>query len=173
MCLDSVGVVARLLAQHPEGIHPDSVQSYIQPHMIRECSDFEELTGEAGDLAIIHPFMVHRVGGNPSGRPRFAQFPSINLSHPMQFQRDDPGEYSLSELVVLKELGQLKSFDFATEQDYLTYLREDITPPPSRTEEEQLVASIELYEEQQRMALTEPQWAQQMWAKRERPDRIA
>ena len=170
MCVDSIGVVARLLAQHPEGIHPDSVQSYIQPHMIKECSEFEELTGEAGDLAIMHPYMVHRVAGNPSGRPRFAQFPSIKLSQPMQFGRDDPGEYSLSELVALKELGQLKRFDFATEEDYVTYPREDITPPPSRTEQERLAISVELYEEQQRMALTEPEWTQEMWAKRELPD---
>jgi hypothetical protein len=38
-----------------------------------------ELTGEAGDMAIIHPYMVHRVAANPSGRARFAQFPSIQL----------------------------------------------------------------------------------------------
>ena len=133
MCVDSIGVVAHLLAQHPEGIHPDSVQSYIQPHMIKECSEFEELTGQAGDLAIMHPYMVHRVAGNPSGRPRFAQFPSLKLSQPMQFGRDDPGEYSLSELVALKELGQLKRFDFATEEDYVTYPREDITPPTCNT----------------------------------------
>jgi len=170
MCVDSIGVVARLLAQHPEGIHPDSVQSYIQPHMIKECSEFEELTGQAGDLAIMHPYMVHRVAGNPSGRPRFAQFPSIKLSQPMQFGRDDPGEYSLSELVALKELGQLKRFDFATEEDYVTYPREDITPPPSRTEQERLAISVELYEEQQRMALTEPEWTQEMWTKRELPE---
>ena len=171
MCVDSIGVVARLLAQHPEGIHPDSVQSYIKPHMIEECSEFEELTGEAGDLAIIHPYMVHRVAGNPSGRPRFAQFPSLQLSQPMQFGRDDPSEYSLSELVVLKELGQLKRFDFATAEDYAMYPREDITPPPSRTEQEQRAISVELYEEQQRMALTEPEWTQEMWTKRELPDR--
>ena len=170
MCVDSIGVVARLLAQHPQGIHPDSVQSYIKPHMIKQCSEFEELTGEAGDLAIMHPYMVHRVAGNASGRPRFAQFPSIKLSQPMQFARDDPSEYSLSELVVLKELGQLKRFDFATAEDYGTYPREDITPPPSRTEQEQRVISVELYEEQQRMALTEPEWAQEMWTKRELPD---
>ena len=84
MCVDSIGVVARLLAQHPEGIHPDSVQSYIQPHMIKECKEFEEPTGEAGDLAIMHPYMVHRVAGNPSGRPRFAQFPSLKLSQPTE-----------------------------------------------------------------------------------------
>lgn len=170
MCVDSIGVVARLLAQYPEGIHPDSVQSYIQPHMDRECSEFEEITGESGDLAIMHPYMVHRVAGNPSGRPRFAQFPSITLVRPMQFGRDDLSEYSLSELVVLKELGHLNRVDYATDADYVTYPREDITPPPSRTEEERLAVSVELYEEQQRMALTEPEWAQQMWTTRKLPE---
>lgn len=169
ICVDSVGVVARLLAQYPVGIHPDTVQSYIKPHMIKECNEFEELTGEAGDLAIMHPYMVHRVAGNPSGRARFAQFPSIKLSRPMQFVRDEPSEYSLTELVVLKELGQLKRFAFATQADYVKYPREDITPPPSRTEQEQRAIELALYEEQQRMAQTEPEWAQEMWTMRDRP----
>ena len=169
ICVDSVGVVARLLAQYPGGIHPDTVQSYIKPHMIKECKEFEELTGEAGDLAIMHPYMVHRVAGNPSGRARFAQFPSIKLSRPMQFVRDEPSEYSLTELVVLKELGQLKLFAFATQADYVKYPREDITPPPSRTEQEQRAIELALYEEQQRMAQTEPEWAQEMWTMRDRP----
>ena len=169
ICVDSVGVVARLLAQYPVGIHPDTVQSYIKPHMIKECKEFKELTGEAGDLAIMHPYMVHRVAGNPSGRARFAQFPSIKLSRPMQFVRDEPSEYSLTELVVLKELGQLKRFAFATQADYVKYPREDITPPPSRTEQEQRAIELALYEEQQRMAQTEPEWAQEMWTMRDRP----
>lgn len=168
MCVDSVGVVARLLARYPEGIHPDSVYSYIKPYMINECSRFEELAGEAGDLAIMHPYMVHRVGGNPSGRARFGQFPSLKLSQPMRFDREDRGDYSLAELVVLKELGQLTRLDFEGALDYEKYPREDITPPPSRTEEEKRAIGIELYEEQQRMALTEPAWAQEMWPKRER-----
>ena len=169
ICVDSIGVVARLLAQHPEGLHPDSVMSYIRPHMIKECSEFTELTGEAGDMAIMHPYMVHRVAGNPSGRPRFAQFPSIALAEPMQFGRDNPSDYSLAELVVLKELGRLPRFDFATEADYATYPRENVTPPPSRTDEEKAAIELELYEEQQRMAQTEPAWAQDMWTKRPRP----
>ena len=169
MCVDSVGVVARLLARHPEGIHPDTVYSYIKPYMVRDCSEFQELTGEAGDLAIMHPYMVHRVAGNASGRVRFGQFPSLKLSQPMRFSREDPGDYSLSELVVLKELGQLTHLDFAAEADYTKYPREDITPPPSRTEEEKQAIETELYDEQQRMGLTEPQWAQEMWPKRERP----
>lgn len=169
MCVDSVGVVARLLARYPEGIHPDTVYSYIKPYMVKECSKFAELTGEAGDLAIMHPYMIHRVAGNPSGRPRFGQFPSLKLSSPMRFSRDDQGDYSLAELVVLKELGELTHFEYAEETDYEKYLREDITPPPSRTEEEKRAIEIELYDEQQRMAETEPQWAQEMWPKRERP----
>ena len=169
MCVDSVGVVARLLARHPQGIHPDTVYSYIKPYMVKECSEFEELTGDAGDLAIMHPYMIHRVAGNVSGRPRFGQFPSLKLSQPMRFKREDPGDYSLAELVVLKELGKLTHFDFAEEADYAKYAREDITPPPSRTEEEKQAIEVELYEERQRMAQTEPQWAQDMWPNRERP----
>ena len=137
--------------------------------MVKECSEFEELTGEAGDLAILHPYMVHRVAGNPSGRARFAQFPSIKLSQPMQFSRDDPNAYSLTDLVVLKELGELQRFDFASQADYIKYPREDITPPPSRTEEERRAIELALYEEQQRMAQTEPEWAQEMWTMRDRP----
>ena len=116
--VDSVGVTARLLARYPQGLHPDSVQGYIRPHMIRECSEFAELTGAAGDMAIIHPYMVHRVAANPSGRARFAQFPSSQLSQPMQFARDDH-RYSLAELVVLKELGRLDRFEFARAEEYL------------------------------------------------------
>ena len=58
ICVDSVGAVARFLAQQPEGIHPGSVGDYILPHMKSECSEFTELTGEAGDLAIIHPSLL-------------------------------------------------------------------------------------------------------------------
>ena len=128
-----------------------------------------ELTGEAGDLAIMHPYMVHRVAGNDSGRARFGQFPSIKLSQPMRFRREDRGDYSLAELVVLKELGQLTHLDFSEEADYAKYPREDITPPPSRTDEEKREIEIELYEELRRMASTEPQWVQDMWPERERP----
>lgn len=169
MCVDSVGAVARLLARYPAGIHPDTVFSYIKPYMVKECSRFMELTGEAGDLAVMHPYMIHRVAGNASGRARFGQFPSLKLSQPMRFNREDPGDYSLAELVVLKELGQLTHFDYADASDYRKYPREDITPPPSRTEEEKRAIETELYDEQRRMALTEPRWAQEMWPKRERP----
>ena len=93
---------------------------------------FAELTGNAGDLAIIHPYMMHRTAPNPSGRARFACHPawvqvqslaisrevsqrlsvavSLLLAEPMDFARDD-GTFSLCELVTLKALG-LERFDF-------------------------------------------------------------
>ena len=69
---------------------------------------------------------------------------------------------------MLKELG-VDRFPFATREDWLKYPREDITPPPSRTEQEQRAIELALYEEQQRMAQAEPEWAQEMWTMRDRP----
>ena len=107
--LDSVGVVARFLADHPEGVHADSVQGtypfrarlsvrsllrlprrclrselkwlgvcstgsgYLIPGLIRECQQLVELTGDQGDVVLMHPFVMHRVSGNPSGRARFGE----------------------------------------------------------------------------------------------------
>ena len=28
------------------------------PSLIEQCSEFEELTGEAGDVIVMHPFMM-------------------------------------------------------------------------------------------------------------------
>ena len=57
---DSIGVVSRFLGNHPEGLHPDGVQGsgYLIPSLIEQCSEFEELTGEAGDVIVMHPFMM-------------------------------------------------------------------------------------------------------------------
>ena len=56
---DSIPTVARFLAQHPEGIHPDIAQgAVLNPLLQAELGTggrFAELTGEAGDLAIMHP----------------------------------------------------------------------------------------------------------------------
>jgi hypothetical protein len=80
--LDSVGVVARFLAQHPEGVHADSVQGsgYLIPLLIGECTDMVELTGDAGDVCLMHPFVLHRISGNPSGWPRFISNPAVRLA---------------------------------------------------------------------------------------------
>lgn len=155
---DSIAPVARLLAAHPEGFHADSVQGagYLIPYLIEQCSAFEELTGEAGDMAILHPFMLHRAVPNPSGRPRFIANVAVVLNEPMRFSRP-PGEaYSLVELAVLRALEVER---FAFEQ---TNPKEAFVPGPFRDEEEARTQRLRLEDEMRATALaglTTPDWA--------------
>jgi len=98
---DSVQHVARYLLGHPEGVSPGSFGA-----LIEECEDFVELTGQTGDVVLLHPFMLHASSPNSSGRPRFMTNPPIVLSEPLNFNRPDPEEFSLVELAVLRGLGK-------------------------------------------------------------------
>ena len=157
---DSIAPVARLLAAHPQGFHADSVQGagYLIPYLIDQCSAFEELTGEAGDMAILHPFMLHRAVPNPSPRPRFIANVAVVLDDPMCFSRP-PGEaYSLVELAVLRAL-EVESFPF--EQ---TNPKEAFVPGPFRDEEEAKTQRRRLAEEMRATALAglaTPSWAEE------------
>ncbi|MCE2435689.1 MAG: phytanoyl-CoA dioxygenase family protein, partial [Candidatus Latescibacteria bacterium] len=69
---DSVPKVARFLYDHPEGLEPGSFGK-----MIEGCEEFVEATGNAGDVYLIHPYMLHSAAPNPSGRPRFITNPPV------------------------------------------------------------------------------------------------
>jgi hypothetical protein len=104
---DSVGVIARYLADRPEGVLPNG---FPFQELIRECSDFVEATGQAGDVYLIHPYLLHAVSQNKLRRLRIITNPPISLREPMRFSRPD-GAYSPVELAVLRGLGA-ESFDF-------------------------------------------------------------
>ena len=127
---DSIRPVAEFLAEHPAGLHPDSVQGsgYLIPGWIEQCTDFEELTGEPGDMVLLHPFMLHRVSVNPSRRPRFIANMALVLAEPMQFSRPAGETYSLVELAVLKALGT-DDFDYRATRPALAF-----KPSPFRDE---------------------------------------
>ncbi len=128
---DSIAPVARLLAQCPAGVHPDGTQAgYLIPGLIEQCSDFAELTGEAGDAVLVHPYMLHRVSVNPSNRPRFIANMPVVLAQPMCFARPPGDAYSLVELAVLRAL-DLPRFDFKPTRGPLR-----VQPFPFRNEEE-------------------------------------
>ena len=129
---DSVAPVARLLAGCPQGLHPDGVQGggYLIPGLVEQCSDFSELTGEAGDVALVHPYMLHRVSVNPSPRPRFIANMALALAEPMRFSRSPGDAYSLVELAVLRALNQ-SGFDFRATRSALAF-----KPSPFRDEQE-------------------------------------
>ena len=105
---DSVPPIARLLANHPEGLLPGEVGFGT---LVDRCSRFVELTGRTGDVVLLHPYILHSASYNPSGRPRFITNPAVALNAPMNFNRDDPSDYSLVERAVLRALG-VERIDF-------------------------------------------------------------
>ena len=126
---DSVRHNARLFAQHPEGLpcvprngrNPmgEASAAYARAErggqpgdggddaIISLCSSDRryELVGNAGDVALVHPWMLHCASGNTSGVPRFITNTTVELKRPMDFIRSDPREFSLLERSVLRALG--------------------------------------------------------------------
>ena len=103
---DSIQVVARYLADHPEGVEPGSFNS-----LIEQCERFVEVTGETGDFIILHPFMLHASSNNHSGNVRFMTNPPVVLREPLNFNRDDAADHSLLEQATLHALG-VDRYDF-------------------------------------------------------------
>lgn len=127
---DSVPVVARYLAEHPEGVRPARLET---KRLMAECRDFVEITGQVGDVILLHPFVLHAASPNHSGRPRFLTNPPLALKQPPKFRRTR-GDYSAMELAVLRGLG-VESLDWAP-----TAPRERITPARVRNQRRMLQA---------------------------------
>ncbi|MCC7361718.1 MAG: phytanoyl-CoA dioxygenase family protein [Anaerolineales bacterium] len=100
---DSVRVVARFLAAHPEGVPPNE---FPYADLVGQCARFEEVTGRAGDFLILHPFMLHASSQNVLGLPRFMSNPPIVLKEHLNFNRDNPEDFSLLERATLRYLGR-------------------------------------------------------------------
>jgi len=126
---DSVAPVARYLAAHPEGVGPGEFHF---GSLINECHHFAEATGEAGDVYLMHPYMLHASSKNALRRPRFITNPPASLKEPMQFNRSNPDDFSLVELAILRSLG-VDRLDFQP-----TRPRERITPG-SATRKQQML----------------------------------
>ena len=103
---DSIAHVASRLRARPEGVPKQDL-----PCDARYFQDFAELTGRAGDVVLLHPFMVHTESRNASGLPRFMTARVVKLKEPMNFDRPNPKDYSPVELAVLRGLG-VKRLEF-------------------------------------------------------------
>ena len=108
---DSVAVVARFLAAHPEGVLPDD---FPNQELVSQCHDFREITGEAGDFFLLHPYLLHAVSQNRLRRPRAICNVLYALKEPMQLNRPD-GDYSPVEAAILRGLG-VDHYDFQPTQ---------------------------------------------------------
>jgi Phytanoyl-CoA dioxygenase (PhyH) len=99
---DSVPVIARFLKDHPEGVLPDD---FPYSELVPQCEDFVEMTGKAGDVVLLHPYVLHATSQNVLRVPRFISNPPLALRQPMNFDREDPADYSLVEQAILRGLG--------------------------------------------------------------------
>ncbi len=103
---DSIKHVARFLADHPEGVKGGECGS-----LIDQCEEFVEVTGEVGDFIIMHSYMLHASSNNHSPNVRFMTNPPVVLREPLNFNREDPSDFSLIELATLNALG-VDRYDF-------------------------------------------------------------
>lgn len=100
LACDSIGKVARLLVNSSQGLDPRQFTL-----LYKECRDFVELTGEAGDVVLCHPYMIHAPSPKTQDSVRLLTNPPIALLEPMQFNRQHPAEFSPLEHSILRSLG--------------------------------------------------------------------
>jgi hypothetical protein len=130
---DSVGPVARFLAGHPEGVHPES---FPWAELVAGCGDFVEATGEVGDVYLLHPFILHAKAQNVLRVPRYITNPPVHLVEPMRFDRGFD-KLSLVERAVLRGLG-VDRFPFSP-----TGPREQVVPERVARQESMKRAELE------------------------------
>jgi hypothetical protein len=113
---DSVAAVARFLAAHPGGVYPPQVPRpdhsddprpavFDYAALVAGCHEFVEATGQAGDVYLLHPYILHAKAQNVLRAVRVITNPPLTLAEPMSFDRSDPAGYSLVEQAVLRALG--------------------------------------------------------------------
>lgn len=74
------------------------------PNRTRDKS-FHEITGEVGDVILLHPLMLHSASKNLLRNVRIITNPPVALKEPFCFDRESKEDCSLVELKTLKDLG--------------------------------------------------------------------
>ncbi|TFK23086.1 hypothetical protein FA15DRAFT_681345 [Coprinopsis marcescibilis] len=149
---DGLELIARYLADHPEGVlptglsftpstttceHPATQDPGYWSHLkeIKRCSKFVELTGEIGDVVLMHPLMLHTASKNYLRVPRVITNPPVGLKEPFNFNREDPNEFSLVERKTLMALG-VDKLDFRTSTERRRIVPERVRIQQRMMEEE-------------------------------------
>ena len=121
VCPEGIDRVARYLAAHPEGVlpfpgklvpsttscahPPDEPASWTHSSAARAATTFAEMTGEVGDVVLLHPLMLHSAAKNYLREARVITNPPVSLRTPFDFDRADPNDFSLVERKTLRALG--------------------------------------------------------------------
>ena len=121
ICPDGIDHIAKYLAAHPEGVlpfpgklipsttsspnPPDDPVGWVHHAAVQNCSCFAEMTGDVGDVVLMHPLMVHSASKNYLREARIIINPPVSLYEPFNFNREDLTELSLVERKTLRSLG--------------------------------------------------------------------
>ncbi|KAL2819263.1 hypothetical protein BDW59DRAFT_151561 [Aspergillus cavernicola] len=149
ICPDAIPLMAKHLYNHPEGVSPQMVPRGQTPQhkglsfwssLIQECSEFHEMTGNVGDVVLMHPLMCHSASRNSLRMPRMIINPPVGLKEPFNFDRDDPSQYSLVEQKTLLALGKdrLQGWSITTERERIVPARIKGSLEMKQQEEERL-----------------------------------
>jgi hypothetical protein len=102
---------------HPEGttpwlksIHDPSEDRNFWLELVKDKSQtrdesFFEMTGEVGDVVLMHPLMLHSASKNLLRHVRVITNPPVSLKEPFCFNRERKEDYNLVELKTLRDLG--------------------------------------------------------------------
>jgi hypothetical protein len=96
-------ITARVLARHPDGIsHVDLFHEVLQEPL----GHFWEVTGNAGDVFLCHPFLFHCRGYKHCGPPRIISNTEAGLWQPMNFGRPNFPDHSPLERSIIQALAE-------------------------------------------------------------------
>lgn len=101
--------VSRMLARfEPEGLdNPQADHTGFQEYVKENLHRAIEITGRVGDVAVMHPFMMHSQSMNTGKVPRIVCNPCQSLNEHMNFHRENPDDYSPVERAIIDAAGDL------------------------------------------------------------------
>ncbi|KAK7058317.1 hypothetical protein VNI00_001948 [Paramarasmius palmivorus] len=158
---DGIGLVAQYLAKHSEGVLPtgfaftpsnttaspysEDPEYFSHLEEVKKCQQFLEMTGEVGDVVLLHPLMLHSASENYLRVPRVITNPPVKLKEPFNFNRSRVEDYSLVERKTLKALGlECLDYQITTERRRLVPKREIDEVKASEEERARLAAAGKL-----------------------------
>jgi len=150
ICCDAIAMIAKHLYDHPKGVSPMMVPNGQESRLegfnffnetVQSCNEFYEMTGNVGDVILMHPLMVHSASRNVLRNVRIITNPPVSLKTEFCFTREDPKAYSLVELKTLKALGKGSLIDWKA-----TGSREEIVPDRLRVQNEMKVRELKRLE---------------------------
>lgn len=124
---ESVAAVARFLARHPEGVEQMQIPA---DAIAKQCRRHVDVTGDAGDVWLLHPFMVH--GSLPcSGRAprRIISNPVPRRSAPLCLSQ---ATLAPVEQAILDATG-VASRNFSPQRERRTYIPQRVQAWAKRT----------------------------------------